>query len=44
MANDIMAASYSFCRDFRYEVWDKGKHLLEDFCSILVARSLRKGL
>jgi hypothetical protein len=43
--NDILAISGALPAEISgYDVGDKGKNLLEDFCSISVARSLRIGL
>jgi hypothetical protein len=45
IVNDILAISGALPAEISgYDVGDKGKNLLEDFCSISVARSLRIGL
>jgi hypothetical protein len=44
IVNNILAALGLFAEISRYDVGDKGKHLLEDICSISVARSSRMGL
>jgi hypothetical protein len=45
IVDDILATSGLFLqRISRYDVGDKGEHLLEDICNISVARLLRAGL
>jgi hypothetical protein len=44
IVNNVLAALGLFAEISRYDVGDKGNHLLEDICSISVARSSRMGL
>jgi hypothetical protein len=44
IVNDVLAASGLFVEIFRYDVGEKGKHLLENICSISMVKSFRIGL